>query len=73
MSAPHVTGGIALLMEEAPDLSSSQITKLLIATADNPGGLQDYDTAWGYGRVNMQRAMALLREPNQPAIGVGPV
>lgn len=60
-------------MEEILELSSSQIAKLLIATADNPDGVQNIDNAWGFGRMNIQRAMALLRNPNQPALRAGPV
>lgn len=72
MSAPHVTGGIALLMEENSGLSSSQITKLLIATSEHPDRSHGFDAAWGYGRLNIRHALALLRNPNQPALGGGP-
>lgn len=66
MAAPHVAGIVALLFEEMPDLSAAQAATLLRATADNPDGNTGFDISWGYGRINAQRALALLRNPNQP-------
>lgn len=66
MAAPHAAGIIALLFEELPDLSAAQINKLLMATADNPEGSGEFDVAWGFGRINAARAIALVRNPNQP-------
>lgn len=65
MAAPHVAGIVALLFEEMPDLSAAQAARILEATADNPDGVTDFDISWGYGRINAQRALALLRNPNQ--------
>ncbi len=66
MAAPHVAGIVALMMEEAPGLSAAQASRILKASADNPAGDTAFDISWGYGRVNAQRALALLRNPNQP-------
>lgn len=73
MAAPHVTGIIALLLEEEPSLSAVQITNILSSTADNPDGTIGFDIAWGYGRVNAVRALKLLRDPNQPGQNIGMV
>jgi hypothetical protein len=48
-----------------------QVASLLTASADIPAGGDAFDTAWGYGRVNAPRALALLRDPNQPGRGTG--
>jgi subtilisin family serine protease len=71
MAAPHVAGIVALLFEEFGDLSPGQVASLLTASADIPAGGDAFDTAWGYGRVNAPRALALLRDPNQPGRGTG--
>lgn len=71
MAAPHVAGIVALMMEELPDLSSTQISKILKATANDPDETRSFDLAWGYGRVDARRAIALLRNPNQPGRGTG--
>ena len=71
MAAPHVAGIVALLLEEEPGLSAGQIANLLKATSDQPTGIVGFDNAWGFGRVNALRALALLRNPNQPGLGAG--
>lgn len=71
MSAPHVAGAIALLLEEDPALSSAQIKSLLVASADPVVGSSDFDVAWGFGRLNALQALNLLRNPDQPGRASG--
>lgn len=63
MSAPHVAGIAALLLEAEPKLDAAQLTKILIAAADPPPGVSVFDVAWGYGRVDAERAYRLLTGP----------
>jgi len=60
MSAPIVSGAVALLLEENNSLSGSDVKNLLIANTDTDtytgGGLPDY--TWGYGKLNIFKALA---------------
>lgn len=58
MSAPHVAGVVACLLEEDPDLTPAQIRKLLIAATDR----DEFDPALGFGFVDAAAALRLLRE-----------
>lgn len=60
MSAPHVAGIAALLLERDPRLTAEQVKKLLIAAASAPIGIDPFDRAWGYGKVDARTAMDLL-------------
>ncbi len=60
MAAPHVTGIAALLLQLDPTLSGAQIRKVLLASANVPGGVVPFDVAWGYGRVDAVAAARLL-------------
>lgn len=60
MSAPHVAGIVALLLELDPALSAPQIRKALVASANPPPGVTVFDEAWGYGRVDVEEAVRLL-------------
>lgn len=60
MSAPHVAGIVALLLQRRPELTAPQIRKILIASASPPPGVTVFDPAWGFGRVDAQAAVALL-------------
>jgi subtilisin family serine protease len=60
MAAPHVTGAIALLLEEDPRLTRADIVGHLQATArDRPAG--GWDTTWGGGKLNVESALAAVR------------
>ena len=60
MAAPHVTGAIALLLEENPRLTRADIVRHLQATArDKPAG--GWDTTWGGGKLNIEAAIAAVR------------
>ncbi|MBW3605738.1 MAG: S8 family peptidase [Actinobacteria bacterium] len=60
MSAPHVTGIIALLLQRRADLSAPQIRGALIGSASPPVGVEPFDLAWGYGRVDAEAALAVV-------------
>jgi len=59
MSAPHVCGIVALLLELNPMLSSSQIRAILIASAASKTATNDFDPAWGYGAIDALEAVTL--------------
>lgn len=60
MAAPHVSGIIALLLSRNPRLTAEQIKKILIAGTRVPAGVEPFDPAWGYGKVDAANAWALL-------------
>jgi thermitase len=59
-AAPHVAGLAALLKSAKPDLTPDQIMKIIRYTADdiNRTTLAGRDDRAGYGRINMERALA---------------
>ena len=60
MSAPHVSGIAALMLEKNPRLTAAQIAKILIAAAEPPAGVVPFDIAWGFGKVNAETAVGLV-------------
>lgn len=56
MACPHVSGAVALLLSQEPYLTPAQVKVRLEATADDVN-LPGYDTASGYGRINVYRAL----------------
>ena len=66
MSAPHVTGLIALMFEADPALTASDIKSLLIQSAKEDGHTGDtWNAAWGYGKLNAFEAMDLITRVEQ--------
>ena len=57
MAAPHVAGIVALLFEAQNDLTSEQIRKILIATANPVTGSFAFEPDWGFGRVDARAAI----------------
>ena len=57
MAAPHVSGTAALLWSTNPSLTRDQVESILFETADDLGP-PGRDDRYGYGRVNVQRAIA---------------
>jgi subtilisin family serine protease len=66
MSAPHVTGTIALMLEENPHLTKADILKYLATTARAAPAPADPNT-WGAGKVDANGAVMAVR-----AGGAGP-
>jgi serine protease len=56
MATPHVTGVLALIWSVNPTMSNSTVEDHLFKTADDLGSA-GYDTTYGYGRVNAERAV----------------
>lgn len=67
MAAPHVTGIVALLFERARTmarptlLTAEQTRKLIVATTSVAPGVQPFDEAWGFGRIDAEAAVKLLQ------------
>lgn len=60
MSAPHVSGVVALMLEKQPRLTATQIRKVLIAAARPPTGIDPFDNAWGFGKLDAAAATDLV-------------
>ena len=60
LAAPHVAGGLALLLSAYPDLSADQQTAALINAAVDLGATGP-DNNFGYGRLNVQAAYQWLQ------------
>lgn len=58
-AAPYVAGLAALLMSAAPAESTDRIRQIIQTTVDDLG-LPGYDTGYGWGRVNAERAMRVV-------------
>ncbi|KAF2405665.1 Autotransporter beta-domain-containing protein [Pseudomonas antarctica] len=56
MSAPHVSGGLALLMERFPYLDNPQIRDVLLTTATDLGE-PGVDDVYGWGLMNLKKAI----------------
>jgi subtilisin family serine protease len=60
MSAPHVAGGIALLMQIDPTLTQGRVTDILEAGARKPTGRVPYDYQLGPGVLDLEGARQAL-------------
>lgn len=66
LAAPHVAGGLALLLDAFPDLTVDEQEQALIASAvdlGEPGG----DNTYGYGRIDLLAAYQWLSTHHQTA------
>ena len=87
MAAPHVSGAAALVWSTNPTLSRDEVERILFETAD-PLGPPGRNDRFGYGRVNVQRAVeraaqlpgnrvadirVLLEAPQPDAVVQGPL
>ncbi len=60
MSAPYVTGAIALLLEKDNNLDWAEIKRRLIKSAAQDGFTQPcWNARWGYGRLQVQRLVEI--------------
>jgi len=56
MATPHVSGLAALLFSKYPKYAPSQVENAIIRLSDDLGA-EGYDTAFGYGRINIEKAL----------------
>jgi len=68
MSAPHITGVIALMLHKNPNLTHTEIKNLLTANfAAKPGdSTPDEDVGWGAGRVDAKKTVDVVTQVNPP-------
>lgn len=66
MASPHVAGAAAVLTQAKPRLSVAQVQQALTATATPmlADGKRLSSSQVGYGHVNLDRAVALVRSPD---------
>ena len=62
MSAPHVAGVAALMLQKQPALTAEQIQAILVAAAVPPAGVDVFDNAWGFGTLDARTAVDLVDE-----------
>ncbi len=83
MAAPHVAGLVALLQTRTPGISVSSVKTILATTSDKIGsgyGSDPYGTctgctwssAFGYGRINVSRALSGGGTPSPPPPAASP-
>ncbi|HVK50959.1 MAG TPA: S8 family serine peptidase, partial [Pseudoxanthomonas sp.] len=56
MAAPHVTGGLALLMERFPYMTNPQVRDVLLTTATDLGA-PGVDDIYGWGLMDLKKAI----------------
>ena len=64
MSAPHVAGVAALLLDADPSLSAAEVKDILVRTATRTPGLEDFETGVGY--INAHAAVDLAFRRAKP-------
>lgn len=73
MSAPAVTGIVALLLEKAPDMDMDSLKKVLLASAqtDSYTGNSNYSKSsrWGVGKIDAFRALKYMETGEQGDLG----
>ncbi|MCB9643054.1 MAG: S8 family serine peptidase [Myxococcales bacterium] len=78
-AAPHVTGAIALLLQLDPTLDLENTRNILTrsARADNRTSQQLYHPAWGFGKLDIMKAIQTLKkqatsdpDPKQSGFGI---
>lgn len=62
MSAPHVSGAVALLLEQQPNLTQAQVTEILQASARHPKGAAPYVAQAGPGALDLRNALQVMRD-----------
>lgn len=58
MATPHVAGLAGLLLSQNPARSAADLTRLITTTADDLGD-PGVDLYYGYGRINLEKALAV--------------
>lgn len=62
-ACPHVAGAAALVWTVRPELSARQVAEVLMLGADDRGA-PGKDPAYGYGRLNLLRAVQVAQDPD---------
>lgn len=68
MAAPHVTGAVALILENMPDLTVVQVKEMLTASA----GVDRFvgsapNNAWGFGKLDVYSALQITPGDETPS------
>lgn len=67
MSAPHVTGIVALMLEADPEMNASDIRLKLIQSCNTDASTGEvWNSDWGYGKVNAEKVMQNLTAVHTP-------
>lgn len=66
MSTPFVAGAIALWLQARPGLTSGDVRQLLQLTARRDAYVEAAPERWGYGKIDVAAALALLAPQQQP-------
>ena len=64
MAVPQVSGASAVLLEANPELQPADIKRLLLKTADELGQ-EGKDNLYGYGALNLTRALKSINAPKE--------
>jgi thermitase len=66
-ASPHVAGLAAVLVGQDPSRTAEEIIGLMERTADMPSGYASWNGYYGYGRINMYRALTEVSPALAPA------
>jgi hypothetical protein len=71
MATPHVTGAIGLICQKNPTLDPKVIYDILLDNVDTPSGGGPYpNNNYGWGRLNVWKAVQATPTVNQPYISI---
>jgi bacillopeptidase F len=65
MAAPFVSGAVAILRQYNPDATVNEIKQALLESASDLGPPGE-DNSYGWGLINVKRALELLPKPDSP-------
>jgi subtilisin family serine protease len=71
-SAPVVAGGVALILQENPNLTSDQIKNLIKATATHDlfTGTSSWHERFGFGKFNVAEALRSIKAPTWEGVAL---
>jgi len=69
MASPHITGGVALLLQKNSNLNLNELYEILIQNCDYPTQGQPYPNYnYGWGRVNLWHSLQITPYPGTPDV-----